>query len=230
MPDQKQVEVLVAGSLHHVNTMASRPDGGSVLTAGITEIAARRYPAVRVDLDVEIVAGFDELRRRLEAGSGLLGERTPDVVILSVDDEVRRLGSRGPDPASAVEAVRGDLVALTGLFKAAGVRVLVANACTVDPESWPRTYAGLDQEPVGLRAHRLDVMLIEVSHTDGISVIDVDRAIAELGATGRLDAAMVYGAEACERIAEDTVSVLEDYGFLDDRPLLEQVGAGSGGA
>jgi hypothetical protein len=71
-------------------------------------------------------------------------------------------------------------------------------------------------------------MLVRVSHDLGISVVDVDRALAEIGAAGKLDAAMVYGPEAAARIADEAVAVLADYGFFDDRPLLEQVGAAAG--
>ncbi len=171
-------------------------------------------------------AGFAEVRSLIEGDDRLGADARPDVVIMSVDDEVRRLGERPGDPGAAVAAVEDDLVAVVEALKPTGARVIVANASTVDPDSWPRTFAGLDVEPVGLRAHRLDAMLVRVSHDQGISVIDVDRAVAEIGAAGNLDAAMVYGPEAAARIARETVSVLEDYGFFDDRPLLEQVGAG----
>ncbi len=218
------VRLLVIGSRHHVDTMASTAGGGSVLDRGVAEVAADRYPGVTVDTAVELVDGFAELRRRLEAG-----DRTaPDVAILSVDDEVRGLGERSTDAGAAVAAVEADLAAIVAAYKAAGTRVIVANACTVDPDSWDRSYAGRDGEPTGLRAHRLDAMLVRVSHDLGISVVDVDRVVAEIGAAGNLDAAMVYRPEAAARITDETVAVLADYGFFDDRPLLEQVGAAAG--
>jgi hypothetical protein len=214
----------VIGSRHHVDTMVSTAHGGSILDRGVTEVAADRYPGVTVDVTVEHVDGFGELRGRLDSG-----DRPPaDVVILSIDDEVRRLGERSGDAREAADAVAADLTAIVASYKAGGTRVIVANACTVDPASWARSYAGHDEEPLGLRAHRLDAMLVHVSHELGISVIDVDRALAEIGAAGRLEAAMVYGPEAAGRITDETVAVLADYGFFDDRPLLEQVGAAAG--
>jgi hypothetical protein len=204
--------------------MVSTADGGSVLERGVAEVVAYRYPGVTVEVTVEHVDGFGELRSRLEAG-----DRPPaDVAILSVDDEVRRLAGRVTDAKAAVAAVEADLTAIVAAYKAAGTRVIVANVCTVDPDSWARSYAGRDEEPVTLRAHRLDAMLVRVSHDLGISVVDVDRALAEIGAAGKLDAAMVYGPEAAARIADEAVAVLADYGFFDDRPLLEQVGAAAG--
>jgi hypothetical protein len=218
------VRVHVIGSRHHADTMVSTADGGSVLDRAVAEVVADRYPGVTVDVTVEHVDDFGDLRSRLEAG-----DRPPaDVVILSVDDEVRRLPGRSIDARAAVAAVEADLTAIVAVYKAAGTRVIVANACTVDPDSWPRSYAGRDEEPVSLRAHRLDAMLVRVSHDLGISVVDIDRALAEIGAVGKLDAAMVYGPEAAARIADEAVAVLADYGFFDDRPLLEQVGAAAG--
>ncbi|MDQ3782829.1 MAG: hypothetical protein M3349_07825 [Actinomycetota bacterium] len=215
------MRIAAVGGRHHLDMFASTADGGSLLG----EVITARYPGVTVDLVVEEVAGFDELRRRLAAGSFLSGDQLPDVVILSVDDEVRRLPQRAADPAAAVAAAADDLMAITDYFKGAGVRVLVANACTVDPEASPLPDAtGI--EPIGLRAHRLDLMLVQVSHSDGISVIDVDRSMAEIGAAENLSAPMVYGPAACARIIDDTVTILDDYGFFDDRPLLEQVGSG----
>jgi hypothetical protein len=218
------VRLLIIGSRHHMDTMVSSAHGGSILDRGVAEVAADRYPGVTVEVEVELVDGFAELRRRLEAG----GRPSADVVILSVDDEVRRLGSRSTVASTAVAAVEADLSAITAAYKVADTRVIVANACTVDPDSWARSYAGHEEEPVGLRAHRLDAMLVRVSHDLGISVVDVDRAVAEIGAAGKLDAAMVYRPEAAARITEETVAVLADYGFFDDRPLLEQVGAAAG--
>lgn len=221
MADENVVRIAAVGGRHHLDMFASTADGGSLLG----EVITARYPGVTVDLVVEEVAGFDELRRRLAAGSFLSGDQLPDVVILSVDDEVRRLPQRAADPAAAVAAAADDLMAITDHFKGAGVRVLVANACTVDPEASPLPDAtGI--EPIGLRAHRLDLMLVQVSHSDGISVIDVDRSMAEIGAAENLSAPMVYGPAACARIIDDTVTILDDYGFFDDRPLLEQVGSG----
>jgi hypothetical protein len=68
-------------------------------------------------------------------------------------------------------------------------------------------------------------MLVGVSHDEGISIVDVDRLIAELGAAGNVDGPAAYGPEACARIAAEIVRIIDDYGFLDERPLLAQVGA-----
>ncbi len=85
-------------------------------------------------------------------------------------------------------------------------------------------------EPISLRIQRLDLMVIGVSHEEGISIIDVDRKVAELGAGGNVVAPMVYGPAAAAAIIDETMRVVADYGFLDDRPLLAQVGAKGGEA
>ena len=106
-----------------------------------------------------------------------------------------------------------------------GSHVLVANASTIDPADATHNYAGTTTDPVSLRVHRLAHMLVGVSHEEGISIIDIDRVIAELGATGNVEAAMSYGPAACAAIADELVRVLEDYGFFDERTLVAQVGA-----
>jgi hypothetical protein len=71
----------------------------------------------------------------------------------------------------------------------------------------------------------LNLVVVDVSHSEGISVIDVDRKIAEVGAENAVVAPSRFNEVGCGVIAGEVVRLIEEYGFLDERPLLEQVGA-----
>ncbi len=212
------------------DAVASRSDGGSKLAKGVKELVADQYP-VAIDLVYEQSSGFANLRSELEQGTSRLIADAPEVVVLSIADDIRGLNSRGANAEEAVRAVEADLVAVVELIKEkVGAHILVANASTLDPGGEVMNYHGLDEDPVSLRAHRLDHMLVGVSHDEGISIIDVDRKIAELGGHRGVAAALTYTESGCEIIAAEIVRVLEDYGFFDERPLLAQVGAKASGA
>ncbi len=153
----------------------------------------------------------------------------PDVVVLSVADDVRSLATQGVNPEQAVQRFRADLEAAIAMIKdRIGAHILVANASTIDPDDTAFSYHGLDEEPMTLRAHRLDLMLVLVSHDYGISVVDLDRLIAELGGADHVVAPLRYDVAAAAVIAAEIARILEDYGFFDDRPLLAQSGAKGG--
>lgn len=204
----------------------SRSDGGTKLDRSVRELIDAGYPEVGVEVAHEGAAGFAALRSDLEAGTSSLIEWKPDVVLLSIADDVRSLGEQGANPEEATRKVREDLEAVVGAIKEkVGAHVLVANASTIDPADERYTYHDVEEEPLSLRAQRLDLALVLVSHDVGISIIDVDRLIAEVGGGRHVEQALVYDAEACATIAGEVVRIIEDYGFLDDRPLLAQVGA-----
>jgi hypothetical protein len=71
-------------------------------------------------------------------------------------------------------------------------------------------------------------MLIDVSHDEGISIIDVDRKIAEVGGDHAVTGAARYSEVGCLAIVDEIIRIVEDYGFLDDRALMEQIGAAAG--
>ena len=103
--------------------------------------------------------------------------------------------------------------------QAAGCRVLLVNGSTVvTPRDRDRSVA----------IAALNLAAVELSMQTGISVIDVDRAVAELGGDAHVNGVLSYSPEASAAIREELVRVLADYGFFDDRPLLEQVGQRGG--
>lgn len=229
MGETTTLRLLVKGSQDIVDATVSTAAGGRKLDVGLTELVAEQFPGVVVEVESEPASGFANTRDEIERGATRVTANDVDIVLFSLAEDVRSLTSRGLNREEAMNAVREDMKAVIDAIKASnGACVLIANASTIDPDDATFDYSGLPEEPLPLRAHRLDLLLVEISHREGISIIDVDRLIAEIGAGEHVLAAFDYSAAACRRIAGEVVRVLEDYGFFDDRPLLEQVGAGSG--
>ena len=231
MAETGPLEIVVKAGADVRDAVLSRRDGGAKLDRGLRERVAESFPDVDIRVTVEPSTGFAALRAELEDGSSSLLDASPDIVVLSIADDVAALPHRAVSIEEAVQTVRADLVAVIEIIKSRlGAHILVAGASTVDPADETFNYQGLAEEPVSLRAHRLDLLLVGVSHDEGISIIDVDRLVAEIGAATAVTAAMEYSAAGCEAIAAEIVRILEDYGFFDDRPLLAQVGAKGAGA
>ena len=230
MEDTK-IKIFVVGGADIVDAAVSKADGGAKLDRGVRELVASEFSGVVIETLYEKSANFASLRSALASGdSNLIAER-PQIVLLSIASDVIALGSEGISTEEDVRRVRADLVAVIELIKEkVGAHVLIAGVSTLDPSQKVSNYHGIEDEPVSLRAHRLDLMLIGVSHDEGISVIDVDRKIAELGGAIGVTAAFEYSEAGCKTIAAEIVRVIDDYGFFDDRPLLAQVGARAGRA
>jgi len=231
MSEPRTVKLFVKGNPAIADCVLAVADGGRRLDQGVAGRVARAFPATTIEVTAEPSRGFHALRLDLESRTSTLIESRPDVVLLSIADDVATLAGLATVNEEAVARVRADLVAVVDLIKAeVGAHVLVANVSTFDPDDVTSNYHGLSEEPFSLRAHRLDLMLVGVSHETGISIIDVDRCIAELGASGNVAGPADYAPPGCAAVADEIVRVLEDYGFFDERSLVAQVGARTGSA
>jgi hypothetical protein len=227
--EKEILKLYVLGGADIVDAAVSINDGGGKLKSGVRELVAVAYPDVPFETIHCASEGFAELRALLESGESSLVIEQPQIVLLSVAHDVQELGDDGRSIDEDVHRVESDLVAVVNLIKEkVGATVLVANVSTLDPSQEIFNYHDTDAEPLSLRAQRLDLMLIGVSHDQGISVIDVDRKIAEIGGASGVIAAFDYSEAGCLTVAEEIVRVMDDYGFFDDRPLLAQVGAAGG--
>jgi hypothetical protein len=226
MTESRRLALFIKGNGDIADATLSRSDSGGKLDEGVRELVANEFPGYEIAVTAESSSGFTALRRELEDGTATMLTAAPDIVLLSIADDVRTLGSHGTNAETAVQNIRTDLVAIVDIIKdKLGAHVLVANASTIDPSDATYNYFGLTEEPLPLRVHRLAHMLIGVSHEEGVSIIDVDRLIAEMGAADNVEAAFSYSPKACAAIAAEVVRVLEDYGFFDERTLVAQVGA-----
>ncbi len=224
-----KLKLFVVGNADIVDAALSKADGGAKLGRGVRELVASEFPDVEIEAAHEASSGFAALRGELESGTSRLIAEQPQIVLLSVADDIREFGGAGKSTDEAIQDIRADLVAVIDLIKEkVGAHVFVANASTLDPTQEVFNYHGTVDEPISLHAQRLDLMLVGVSHDEGVSIIDVDRKIAELGGAKGVTAMLDYSSLGCQTIATEIVRVMEDYGFFDDRPLLAQVGARAG--
>lgn len=104
-----------------------------------------------------------------------------------------------------------------------GAHLVLLNCSSIDPADQVHTYFGRD-DTLAVRIHRFNLALIALSASEGVSVVDVDRIIAELGGDRHVPEALRYSDPACREIAEEFLRVLEDLGFFDERPLVPQIG------
>ena len=91
--------------------------------------------------------------------------------------------------------------------------ILIFNGSSVVPGEDLHDYLGMD-EPGSVRIKRFNLGLIELSRQTGVSIIDVDRIVAQGGADRlKLDASHLTAA-GCAAVAREVARVLEDYGVL----------------
>lgn len=102
--------------------------------------------------------------------------------------------------------------------------IVAFNGSTVDPADHTHSYFGMNEDTLALRVHRLDLALMRLSVQEGISIVDVDRRIAEVGADKHVLKALTYSPEACRAVGQELFSVLADIGFFEKRRLVLQIG------
>lgn len=109
-----------------------------------------------------------------------------------------------------------------------GAHVLLVGMSTVGGEDKLSYHDRPDDHR--LRAHRLNAAQIRLSMALGVSVVDVDRVLANLGAAGEVVGPLAYSDRANRVIAEEIADIIADIGFFEDRPLVAQVGQETGAA
>lgn len=212
------LRVFLKGNRDLTDVLLSQSDGGGKMVEGLKELVAQRSTgAVRVDIQHEPRSGHRRFAEEIAAGESALTSSGPDLAILSL----------GPDlldePAADSAAFVADFTSVIVALKNQGTHVLILNASTVDPSLSVSNYSGID-EPFTRRAQRLDLELLKLSMNEGISVIDADQLLAELGAGDHVLAPLDYSSDACSALCAETFRIIEDYGFFEARPLLAQIG------
>lgn len=101
--------------------------------------------------------------------------------------------------------------------------VIVYNGSSIDPDDHVQNYHGVE-DTLALRVNKLNLALMQISTLEGVSIVDVDRIVAELGGAQHVGKAFDYSAESSQGICQEFVRVLEDIGFFEDRPLVMQIG------
>ena len=217
------VAVLFRGNQHVRDVFFSTADGGRKLTSGVVEQVADM--GVRLEAVVEPCSGIASFRQALEGGvergdTAVFGLE-PGVVVISLESDLT--GAATPDWGQ----FGANLSEVVQRLKGLGIHVLVLTASTVAPGEVVSGFAGRQTEPQVLRAHRANLAALEQSHLEGISIIDADRIVAELGGDRHVTGFLDYSVTVCEHLRDELIAVLADYGFLDDRAIMPQTGRNS---
>lgn len=225
-----QLSILVLGGTDLTDSLLSLSEGGSKLTVGLKGRIRDSYgSAVHLSIAHQAVAGsketLDAVRNwcasagpESNSPAGVGFETGPDVVVLSLDprNDVD-MDAFGLNTRHVVRFIKDDLQA----------HVVFYNASTVDHDDLISNYKGVD-ETLALRIHRLNLALMWLSLEEGISIVDVDRLIADLGAGAHVGAVQDYSTEASGLICDEFIRVVADYGFFEQRPLVAQLGRAAG--
>ena len=120
-----------------------------------------------------------------------------------------------PLPPLGVDEALANLARIVGRLRARSeAPILIYNLSAVAPGEAVHVYQGLD-ETLSTRIRRFNVGLVDLSADTGVSIIDVDRIVAQGGAD-RLKLDVVHlSADGCRLVAEEVVRVLDDLGVLE---------------
>jgi hypothetical protein len=212
------VNVLVFGSTDLVASLTSGTDPApAVRDAVLAGSGDRTQLRFQCAPQATIATILERLRVAVRSDAvdpdELFDQARPDVVAISLAPDV--LDDGDPDLTldryrECARLIREDL----------GAHMVVANGSSVDP----RSPAGAAAETSADRVRRLNLMIIRASMLEGISVLDVDRLAAELGAGKNVTGFLEYADGLREEIGREFVRVLAYYGFFEERPLIAQVG------
>ena len=100
-----------------------------------------------------------------------------------------------------------------GLKERTSSRILVLNCCSVDPADYSFRYGRADPDTRSVRAHRFNLALLGISEQEGISIVDADRILGELGAGRHAAQFLAYSQAASLAIGAEVLRVLEELGL-----------------
>lgn len=214
MGGQPRLRILTIGGDELTDVIASSKDGGRKLASGLREKLATAYEG-KFDVDVTThpavtMKELGDIVPSLKA--------SPDVVLLSVLADVTGKGHLDTDGFEA------DARRVANSLKEMGAHVIFANVSTIDPHDTVTNYHGLSDDPPSLRAHKTALAILDLSNQLGVSVVDADRLLAEMGAAPHVEKIGHYDSQASDVICEEIKRILEDYGFFENRPLMAQSG------
>jgi hypothetical protein len=142
-----------------------------------------------------------------------------DAIVLSVGLAMP-LDGRGPDIEQWFTAPLAEAVAV---LKDHDVFVLVLNGSTYDPSETSASWTDVGLQP-SLVVHRLDAELIRLSVLDGISIVDVDRLVAEMGGTEGVQSLLDYTLTCGDSVRAEIVRILDESRFFTPGQTVAQVG------
>ena len=101
--------------------------------------------------------------------------------------------------------------------------IIMFGGCSFDPAPEPHNFSQ-HADTLTITTNRLNLAMLEASFSEGITFIDVDRILAEIGCEHNVIKRFQYSQMAYEAIRDEFVRVITDVGFFEERPLLVQMG------
>lgn len=210
------MRVLLVGGADLLDVVAGKNAGGNKLALGLAERIAQEFEGkYSIELETRPGAPVSGMIEHLAS----VKSDAPDVVILSFFADLLANGRLD------IDAFRDEAREVCKFLKEAGSYVLIANVCTFHREDTTTNYFTVPADTPSLRAHKVAASILDLSHELGISVIDADRLLAEVGAFNHVESLGHYSAEASGLVCDEILRILTDYGFFEERPLMAQAGA-----
>ena len=234
-----KVRVTVAGE--KLNSTGLVADFGEV-KAALRDIVRRldhRFlnelePFIELNPSAENIAlyFYQELDKGLRE---LVREKYPDVEIQTVRDPAGPLSAGAVDLVvlSAQPAITAEIPAqefkqslldqVQRIKQELNAHVIVYNCSSVDPDDKVYNYRGIP-DTFQIRVHRANLVLMQISQLEGISIIDVERIVGQLAGDKVVKGPLDYTDEGYAAMGREFLRVLEDIGFFENRPLVMQIG------
>lgn len=121
-----------------------------------------------------------------------------------------------PSPLGASEMTSA-LEEIARRSKEQEAEVVIYNVSTFVPAERPHWFPAGEPEPLSMIANRVDSILDSVAAKSGISVLDVDRIVAEYGAGEAVEAIGQYAAAALESIGEEAIALISELTGISTR-------------
>lgn len=112
---------------------------------------------------------------------------------------------------------------IQALKEKTSAHIVMFGSCSYEAANEPHNLSK-SEETLTMQTHRLNLVMLELSFAEGITFIDVDRLLAEMGCENNVIKRFHYSKMAYEAIRDDFIRVITDVGFFEERPLLVQMG------
>lgn len=214
-----QIGLLLAGDQSLADLLLGREEGGAILDGTLEEGIRTRHETTQKIAITRVDGSLSTLIAELERPSDLMPPDACDVIVLSGGQEITA------DQSFDRAAYREKMSRLFSLVRSKlDAHVIVFNASTVDPTESVHRIDPEAGDPFVVATQKLNLALVELSYSHGISIVDVDRLLAEFGTDVHVKGRLDYSPEAVVAVRDEFIRILEDIGFFHHRPLLQQVG------
>ncbi len=187
---------------------ANAPDLGSQSLASQFSTAVFDVPADAVILSIQPDVYVRPLKHRSDNYSFFPG----DLATWSPEGLAWLRQNFEPEPLSdAGQSMTNFMAIIERIRQGRDVPILIYNLSSFVPGETLHSYLGLD-ETSSTRIRRFNLALVELSAQTGVSIVDVDRVVAQGGAHQmKLDTTHLT-ATGCEAVCREVVRILQDYG------------------